>query len=100
LALLVREERIEGPSDLRDESARQGMRIVIALTRTVKPEDVLDQLYRLTPMRQAFSIIMLALVDDEPRLLSLKQALKVFLEHRFVVVRRRSEYDQIGRAHV
>ncbi|NLH08755.1 MAG: DNA gyrase subunit A [Chloroflexi bacterium] len=93
IAQLVREERIEGITDLRDESDRQGMRIVIDLTRTVKPEDVLDQLYRLTPMRQTFSIIMLALVDDEPRLLSLKQALKVFLEHRFVVVRRRSEYD-------
>lgn len=93
IAQLVRDEKIEGLTDLRDESDRQGMRIVIDLTRTVDPDDVLDQLYRQTPMRQTFSIIMLALVDDEPRLLSLKQALRVFLEHRFAIVRRRSEYD-------
>lgn len=93
IAQLVRDEKIEGLTDLRDESDRQGMRIVIDLTRTVDPDEVLEQLYRQTPMRQTFSIIMLALVDDEPRLLSLKQALRVFLEHRFVVVRRRSEYD-------
>lgn len=93
IAELVRDERIEGLTDLRDESDRTGMRIVIDLTRTVDPYDVLTQLYKLTPMRQTFSVIMLALVDDEPRLLSLKQALRVYLEHRFVVVRRRSEYD-------
>ncbi len=93
IADLAREERIEGLTDLRDESDRQGMRIVIDLTRTVNPEEVLAQLYKMTPMRQTFSIIMLALVDDEPRTLSLKQALRVFLQHRMVVVRRRSEYD-------
>jgi len=93
IAELVRDQRIEGLTDLRDESDRQGMRIVIDLTRTVDPYEVLTQLYKLTPMRQTFSVIMLALVDDEPRLLSLKQALRVYLEHRLVVVRRRSEYD-------
>ncbi len=93
IATLARDERIEGLTDLRDESDRNGMRIVIDLTRTVDPYDILDQLYRMTPMRQTFSVIMLALVDDEPRMLSLKQALRVYLEHRFEIVRRRSEYD-------
>ncbi len=93
IADLVREERLEGITDLRDESDRQGMRIVIDLTRTVDPDELLSQLFKLTPMRQTFSIIMLALVDGEPRLLSLKQALRVYLEHRFEVVHRRSEFD-------
>jgi DNA gyrase subunit A len=103
IAELVRDERIEGLTDLRDESDRQGMRIVIDLTRTVDPYAILNQLYKLTPMRQTFSVIMLALVDDEPRLLSLKQALRVYIEHRFVVVRRRSEYElerALERAHI
>jgi DNA gyrase/topoisomerase IV subunit A len=93
IAELARDQRIEGLTDLRDESDRQGLRIVIDLTRTVDPYDVLSLLYKLTPMRQTFSIIMLALVDDEPRLLSLKAALRVYIEHRLTVVRRRSEYD-------
>ncbi len=93
IADLAREERIEGLTDLRDESDRQGLRIVIELTRTVDPNEVLAQLYKLTPMRSTFSVIMLALVDDEPRLLSLKQALRVYLEHRFTIVRRRSEHE-------
>lgn len=93
IAELVRDRRIEGITDLRDESDRQGLRVVIDLTRTVDPYKTLDQLYKLTPMRTTFSIIMLALVDGEPRLLSLKHALRVYLEHRFDVIRRRSEYD-------
>jgi DNA gyrase subunit A len=93
IASLSREEKLEGLTDLRDESDRQGMRIVIDLTRTVDPEQVLTQLYKHTPMRQTFSIIMLALVDNEPRLLTLKQSLRVYLEHRFVVVNRRSEFE-------
>ena len=93
IAELARDARIEGLTDLRDESDRQGLRIVIDLTRTVDPYEVLAALYKLTPMRQTFSIIMLALVDNEPRLLSLKQALRVYLEHRFAVVRRRSEFE-------
>ncbi len=93
IAELARDQRIEGLTDLRDESDRQGLRIVIDLTRTVDPYDVLSHLYKLTPMRQTFSIIMLALVDDEPRLLSLKAALRVYLDHRLTVVRRRSEYE-------
>ncbi len=93
IASLVREERIEGIADLRDESDRQGMRIVIELNKTADPDVVLRELYKNTQMRSTFSIIMLALVDGEPRLLSLKQALRVYLEHRLEVVRRRSEYD-------
>lgn len=93
IATLVREERLEGISDLRDESDRQGMRIVIELSKTADPETVLRHLYKNTPMRSTFSIIMLALVDGEPRLLSLKQALRVYLEHRLNIIRRRSEHD-------
>lgn len=93
IAELVRESQIEGLSDLRDESDRQGMRIVIELTKNVEPEKVLAELYKRTPMQQTFSIILLALVDGEPRLLTLKQALRVYLEHRLTVIRRRAEYD-------
>jgi DNA gyrase subunit A len=93
IAELVRDERIEGIADLRDESDRHGMRIVIELSKTAEPEKVLRELYKSTPMRSTFSIIMLALVDGEPRLLSLKQALRVYLEHRLEIVRRRSEFD-------
>ncbi len=93
IASLVREARLDGIADLRDESDRQGMRIVIELTKTADPDAVLRELYKSTQMRGTFSIIMLALVDGEPRLLSLKQALRVYLEHRLTVVRRRSEYD-------
>ena len=69
------------------------MRIVIELSKTADPEAVLQDLYKHTPMQSTFSIIMLALVDGEPRMLSLKQALRVYLEHRLEIVRRRSEYD-------
>lgn len=93
IADLAREERIEGIVDLRDESDRQGMRIVIELSKTANPDTVLKDLYRLTPMQSMFSIIMLALVNGEPRLLSLKQALKVYLDHRLEVVRRRTEFE-------
>ena len=93
IANLVRDGKLDGITDLRDESDRQGMRIVIELTKNVEPEDVLATLYKSTPMKSTFSIIMLALVDGEPRRLSLKQALRVYLEHRLEVVRRRSEYD-------
>ena len=93
IAHLVRDDKIDGITDLRDESDRQGMRIVIELTKNVEPEDVLEKLYKKTPMQSTFSIIMLALVDGEPRTLSLKQALRVYLEHRLEVIRRRTEYD-------
>ncbi|NMC12725.1 MAG: DNA gyrase subunit A [Chloroflexi bacterium] len=93
IAELVREGKLEGIADLRDESDRQGMRIVIELARTADPETALRELYRHTPMQSNFSIILLALVDGEPRLLSLKQALRVYLDHRLEIIRRRREYD-------
>lgn len=93
IANLVRNERLEGIADLRDESDRQGMRIVIELVKTADPESVLRQLYKYTPMQNTFGIIMLALVDGEPRMLSLKQALRVYLDHRLEIVRRRGEYE-------
>jgi DNA gyrase subunit A len=93
IADLVRHGQITGISDLRDESDRQGMRIVIELAKTADPETVLGGLFKKTPLQSTFSVIMLALVDGEPRLLSLKQALKVYLDHRIDVVRKRSQFD-------
>lgn len=93
IADLARTNHLDGLADLRDESDRQGMRIVLELTKNADPQKLLQQLYKRTPMQCTFSIIMLALVDDEPRLLSLKQALRVYLEHRIEIVRKRSEYD-------
>jgi DNA gyrase subunit A len=93
IAELVRTGLLEGITDLRDESDRQGMRIVIELSKTAEPEKVLTELYRRTPMQSTFSMIMLALVDSEPRLLNLKQALRVYLEHRIEVTGRRSRFE-------
>ncbi len=93
IATLIRDGKLEGISDLRDESDREGMRVVIELTKSTDPDDTLRQLYKRTPLQTTFGIITLALVDGEPRLLGLKQALRVYLEHRQTIVRRRSEYD-------
>ena len=93
IAGLVRDGKLEGLADLRDESDRQGIRLVVELQRGVEPEPVLAELFRLTPLQETFSIIMLALVNHEPRVLSLKQCLRVYLDHRLEVVRRRSEYE-------
>lgn len=93
VASLARDGKLEGLADMRDESDRQGLRLVIELQRGAEPDKVLNALFKLTPLQETFSIIMLALVDGEPRLLSLKQALKVYLDHRLEVIRRRSEYD-------
>ncbi|PJF40727.1 MAG: DNA gyrase subunit A [Phototrophicales bacterium] len=93
IANLVRDGKLEGLADLRDETDRQGLRLVIELQRGADPTQVLNDLFRLTPLQDTFSIIMLALVNGEPRLLSLKQALRVFLDHRLEIVRRRSEFD-------
>jgi DNA gyrase subunit A len=93
IADLHRDGKIEGLTDLRDESDRNGMRIILETTRNVKPEDVLADLFRLTPMQTTFSISLLALVNDEPRVLTLKQALRFYIDHRLEVIRRRSEYD-------
>ena len=93
IAELARGGRLDGITDLRDESDRHGLRIVIELSRTAEPEKVLQDLYKNTPMRSTFGIIMLALVDGEPRMLSLKQALRVYLDHRLIVIQRRGEYE-------
>ncbi|MBN1286907.1 MAG: DNA gyrase subunit A [Anaerolineae bacterium] len=103
VAQLVREARLEGITELRDESDRQGLRIVFELSRTADPAQVLEDLFRQTPLESTQSIIILALVDGEPRTLSLKQALRVYLDHRLEIVRRRSEYDLArakARAHI
>jgi DNA gyrase subunit A len=92
IAELVRDGRLEGITDLRDESDRQGMRICIELTRTVDPTDILSQLFKLTPLQSTFSLRMLALVDGEPRLLALKRVLTHYLEHRQQIITRRSAY--------
>jgi DNA gyrase subunit A len=93
IADLARDGKLEGLADLRDESDRQGMRIVIELIRTADPERVLRDLFKRTPMQNTFSIIILALVDGEPRMLSLKQALRVYLDHRLEIIKRRNEFD-------
>ncbi len=103
IAELTRDEKLTGISDLRDESDRHGLRIVIELSKTAEPEKVLQDLYRYTPLRDTFTIILLALVEGEPRMLSLKQALRVYLDHRLTVIRRRSEYElekARARAHI
>jgi len=103
IAELAREGRLEGLADLRDESDRQGLRIVIELSKTAEPGTVLQDLYKSTPMRTTFGIIMLALVNGEPHMLSLKQALRVYVEHRLEVIRRRSQFDldkALQRAHI
>jgi DNA gyrase subunit A len=92
IAELVRDGKLEGLTDLRDESDRQGMRICIEMTRTVEPREVLSQLFRLTPMQTTFSLAMLALADGEPRLLPLKRVLIHYLEHRQEIIARRSRY--------
>ncbi|HET9588305.1 MAG TPA: DNA topoisomerase (ATP-hydrolyzing), partial [Anaerolineales bacterium] len=93
IADLAREGYLEGLSDLRDESDRHGMRIVLELSKNADPEVVLRDLYKRTPMQTTFSINLLALVDGEPRTLTLKQALRVYVEHRLTVIKRRAEFD-------
>ncbi|HSR32347.1 MAG TPA: DNA gyrase subunit A, partial [Anaerolineae bacterium] len=92
IAELVRDGKIEGITDLRDESDRQGMRICIEMTRTVEPREVLKQLFKLTPMQTTFSLAMLALADGEPRLLPLKRVLIHYLDHRQEIITRRSRF--------
>ena len=93
IAELVNERRIEGISDLRDESDREGMRMVIELKRDANPDIVLNQLYKLTPMQESFGIIMLAIVEGRPKVLTLKEALQVFIGHRKEVVTRRTVFE-------
>ncbi|TFH24397.1 MAG: DNA gyrase subunit A, partial [Myxococcales bacterium] len=93
IAELVNEKRIEGISDLRDESDRTGMRIVVELKKDAMAEVVLNNLYKHTQLQDSFGIIMLALVDNRPRLLDLKQLLSYFIDHRKEIVTRATQYD-------
>ena len=93
IAELVREKRLEGITELRDESDKDGMRMVIELRRGEVPEVVLNNLYQLTPLQSVFGINMVALVDGQPKVLSLHQLLSAFLSHRREVVTRRSLYE-------
>jgi DNA gyrase subunit A len=93
IAELVNERKLDGISDLRDESDRDGMRIVIELKRDAVAEVLLNQLYKHTPLQESFGVNMLAIVDGRPKLLTLKDALVVFLQHRRDVVVRRTQYD-------
>lgn len=93
IATLAREGKLDEISDLRDESDRQGMRIIIELKRTAHPRKVLNQLYKYTPLQSTFGAQLLALVNGEPRLLSLKRALHHYVEHRLDVITRRSQFE-------
>ncbi|MFZ6026625.1 MAG: DNA gyrase subunit A [Chloroflexota bacterium] len=103
IAELVREEKLEDISDLRDESDRRGMSIVIELKRGAQPKKVLNQLYKYTPLQSTFGVQLLALVEGEPRLISVKRALQVYIEHRQEVITRRSRFELAkarARAHI
>ncbi|MGI6225827.1 MAG: DNA gyrase subunit A [Peptococcales bacterium] len=93
IADLVKDKKIEGITDLRDESDRTGMRIVIELRRDVNPQIILNQLYKYTQLEDTFGIIMLAIVDGEPKVLSLKEVLFYYLEHQKDVIVRRTKYE-------
>jgi DNA gyrase subunit A len=93
IAELIQDKRIEGISDLRDESDRDGMRIVMELKKGEIPVVLINQLYKHTPMQSTFGVIMLALVNNRPELLTLKEILEAFIEHRREVVVRRTAYD-------
>ena len=103
IAELVREKKIEGITDLRDESDRTGMRIVIELRRDVNPSVVLNNLYKQTQLQTNFGINMLALVNGEPKTLNLQEMLYHYLQHQIEVIRRRTEFDlrkAEARAHI
>src|SRR3954466_2952037 len=93
IAELVRDKKIEGIADMRDESDRDGMRIVIDLKKDAVPEVVQNNLWKMTPLQDSFGVNMLAIVDGRPKVLSLKEALQHFIAHRREVVTRRTSYD-------
>ncbi|HBG38370.1 MAG TPA: DNA gyrase subunit A [Clostridiaceae bacterium] len=103
IADLVKDKKIEGISDLRDESDREGMRIVIELKRDANPNVVLNLLYKHTKMQDTFGVIMLALVDGEPKVLNLKEVLSYYISFQEEVIRRRTQFDldkAEARAHI
>lgn len=93
IADLVKERKIEGITDLRDESDRSGVRVVMEVKRDFQAQVIINQLYKFTPLQQTYGIIMLALVDGQPRVLNLKQILVYYLEHQKEIIRRRSQFD-------
>jgi len=103
IADLVREKRIDGITDLRDESDREGMRIVIELRRDVNPNVVLNNLYKHTAFQTTFGVNMLALVDGQPRVLTIKQCLEHYLDHQVIIIKRRTAFElrkAEARAHI
>jgi DNA gyrase subunit A len=93
IATLARSGRLDTISDLRDESDRRGMSIIIELKRSAQPRTTLNQLFKYTPLQSTFGVQMLALVEGEPRLLSLRRALQLYIEHRLEVVTRRTQHE-------
>lgn len=103
IAELVRDKKIEGITDLRDESNREGIRIIIETSRDAQPEVVLNNLYKQTSLQTSFGMNMLALVDGQPKVLGLKEALAHYIEHQKVVIRRRTQFElekAQSRAHI
>ena len=103
IAELVRDKQIEGITDLRDESDRSGMRIVIELRKDINPDVLLNQLYKHTQMQETFGVIMLALVDNQPKVLTLKQVIHYYIKHQEDVITRRTRYELAkaeARAHI
>ena len=94
IADLVKEKKIEGIKDLRDESDKEGVRIVIELKKDSYPKKILNRLFKLTQLQETFHVNMLALVDGiQPRVLTLKRVLEEYVSHQQIIVRRKTEYD-------
>ncbi|HTZ11324.1 MAG TPA: DNA gyrase subunit A, partial [Candidatus Margulisiibacteriota bacterium] len=103
IAALVEEKKLEGISDIRDESDKDGMRIVVELKRDTEPQIILNQLFKHTQLEATFGIIMLALVNNRPKVLSLRQVLDNYIDHRKIVIRRRTQFEldkALKRAHI
>lgn len=103
IAELVRDKAVEGITDLRDESDRNGMRVVVELRRDSNPDVILNQLYKHTQLQESFGIIMLALVEGKPQVLNLKEVLHYYIKHQEEVIRRRTQYElnkAKARAHI
>ncbi len=103
IAGLVDEKKVEGISDIRDESDKDGMRIVVELKRDTEPQIILNQLFKHTQLETTFGIITLALVENRPKVLNLRQVLDCYIEHRKVIIRRRTQFEldkALKRAHI
>lgn len=103
IAQLVKDKKIDGITDLRDETSRKGIRVVIELRRNIVPEVLLNQLFKMTNLQTNYSVNMIALVDGEPKILTLKYALEVYLEHQIEVITRRTQFElekAQARAHI